>query len=79
MEFGMQGQHIDVNSLFTSKLNNFIHSTALCTEQTDCLGSSQQRVQTSITESLSYSTPGKAMGTVPLDYHKKPFSSNNEK
>lgn len=44
MEFGMQGQCIDVNSLFTSKLNNFIRLTALCTAQTGCWGSSQQRV-----------------------------------
>lgn len=81
MEFGTQGQCIDVNSLFTSKLNNFAHSTALRTAQTGCLSSSQQHIpeQTNITESLSYCALGKAMGTVPLDSHKEPFTSNNEK
>lgn len=81
MEFGMQGHPIQVKSLSTSKLNNFAHSTALCTAQTNWLGSSQQRVpeQTSVMESLSYSTPGKATAMVPLDSHKKPFTSNNEK
>lgn len=71
----MQGQHTDVKFLFTSKFNKFACLTALCTEQMDCLGTSQQHApeQINVMESPCYSTPGKAMSMVP----EEPFTSNN--